>query len=64
MDGEDLDIEEENFPPFKEIYIDTYEGHVFRAMVSGTDTVVAEFVMREDQTLYTVVKEDAPNNEL
>ena len=64
VDGEDLDMEEENFPPFKEIHIDTYEGHVFRAMVSGTDTIVSEFVMTEKQHLYTVVKEDAANNEL
>ena len=26
VDGEDLDIEEENFPPFKEIHIDTCAG--------------------------------------
>ena len=49
----------ENMPPFEEMLIHTFDGHVFRAFISGTDTVVSEFVMRyQDHNRYTIVKCD------
>ena len=60
----EIDILEENMPPFEEVELDSYEGHMFRAFISGTDTVLSEFVMRDSQRLYTIEEKEAPNDEL
>lgn len=61
---EDMDIMEEEMPPFEEAILETYEGHVFRALISGTETVVSEFVMRENRMRYTIVMKDGLKDEL
>merc|ERR1712238_397521 len=44
----------EAMAPFESLRIDSYEGHVFRALLSGTETVIAEFVMRDEQRRYKI----------
>mmetsp|Transcript_17459 Transcript_17459/g.37725 ORF Transcript_17459/g.37725 Transcript_17459/m.37725 type:complete len:203 (-) Transcript_17459:154-762(-) len=61
---EEIEIVEKNMRPFEEIELDTYDGHLFRALISGTDSVVAEFVMSYDMYEYTIVKKIVPNDEL
>ena len=66
-EGEMMEMLEENVPPFKEIILDTYDEHIFRAFISGTSTVVSEIVMDKDQHMYKIVKtedEDVNNDEL
>lgn len=53
---EEVIIMEEKMPPFKEVEMDSYEGHQFRALVSGTDSVLSEFVIDESRQRYTIVK--------
>lgn len=59
-DGDDgsetMQVVEEKMPPFQIAVQETYEGHKFRALISGEDTVLAEFVMRGGQKLYTINK--------
>lgn len=45
---------EEDMPSHVKVEIDTFNGHVFRALKHGTDTVIAEFVMSFDQLFYEV----------
>ncbi len=45
---------EEKLLPFEEYPLNSFDGHVFRAVISGTDTVVSEFVMSDTQALYTI----------
>ncbi|KAL7438867.1 hypothetical protein ACHAXH_004978 [Discostella pseudostelligera] len=54
--SETIHVVEEKMPPFQIAVQETYEGHKFRAVISGEDTVLAEFEMREDQKLYTIKK--------
>jgi hypothetical protein len=54
--SETIHVVEEKMPPFQIAVQETYEGHKFRAVTSGEDTVLAEFEMREDQKLYTIKK--------
>ena len=66
-EGEVLEMLEENVSPFKEIILDTYDGHIFRAFVTGTSTVVSEIVMDKDQRMYKIVKteeKEVKNDEL
>jgi hypothetical protein len=53
-------------PSFEKVELSSYEGHVFHALISGTNTVVSEFVMSDRQRLYTIGKkvEEATNDEL
>ena len=41
-------------------------GIIFKAFISGTDELVSEFVMRDDQERYIIIakKEDLNNDEL
>ena len=40
---------EEHMKPYKEYAVDTFEGHIFHAIISGTDVVLSKFViMRHD----------------
>ena len=48
---------------FMEYSLYTYVGHVFRAVIRGTDTVVSEFVMNDEQSQYTIM-EESPYTEL
>mmetsp|Transcript_3406 Transcript_3406/g.8660 ORF Transcript_3406/g.8660 Transcript_3406/m.8660 type:complete len:199 (+) Transcript_3406:597-1193(+) len=60
-----FDMIEDNMQPFEEVTMDTYDDHVFLALISGTDTVVSEFVMRSGGTRrYTIVKKEVLNDEL
>lgn len=61
-----IDILEENMPPFDWVELESYEGHVFRALISGTDTVVSELVMTDHQRLYNIgeKEKEVPNDEL
>ena len=66
-EGEMMEMLEENVPPFKEIILDTYNEHIFRAFISGTNIAVSEIVMDKDQHMYKIVKtedEDVNNDEL
>lgn len=60
-----IEVMERNMQPFRKMSMNSYEGDVFRAVISGTDTVVSEFEMSGDQFLYTIkMEEDTPNDEL
>ena len=52
-----IDMIEKEMVPYKEYILDTYVGHEFVAVVSGTDVVVSKFVMRDEQEWYTIVKQ-------
>ena len=52
-----IDMIEKEMVPYKEYTLDTYVGHEFVAVVSGTDVVVSKFVMRDEQEWYTIVKQ-------
>ena len=62
--GHPTKVIEEKLLPFEEYPLVSYDGHVFRAVISGTDTVVSEFVMRDTQALYTIKMEDTLHAEL
>merc|ERR1711982_70953 len=49
---ETLNMVEEAWPPFQLLQINSREGHVFRALLSGAETVIAEFAVRNDQRRY------------
>ena len=57
LKGTPADVIEENMRPFMEYPLFTYVGHVFRAVIRGTDTVVSEFVMNNNQSRYTIIEE-------
>lgn len=63
-----VDVIEKNMAPSEERGLYSYEGHVFRAFLHGTETLVCEFVIREEQNLYTIERtgaaEDRPGEEL
>jgi hypothetical protein len=61
---ETIHVMEENMPPFEFSSHETFDGHVFRAMVADEDTVLAEFVISMDQELYTITKNDSSKDEL
>lgn len=61
---ETVHVIEEKIPPFMVSYHESYEGHVIRAMVSGRDTILAEFVMSKDQKIYTITKNNLSKDEL
>ena len=61
---ETIHVMESKMPPFTEIYQGTYDGHVFRAMVSGSNTVLDEFVMKSDRVYYTINKNKSTKDEL
>ena len=63
LTGHPPGVIEENMRPFKEYSLYTYVGHVFRAVIRGTDTVVSEFVMNDEQSQYTIM-EESPYTEL
>ena len=64
-EGETIhEIMEENLPPYEEIPFESYEGHVFRAVVSGTDAIISEFVISHEQHRYTIAKGGRFNDEL
>jgi hypothetical protein len=63
LKGPPTDVIEENMRPFMEYSLYTYVGHVFRAVIRGTDTVVSEFVMSDEQSQYTIM-EESPYTEL
>lgn len=58
-----LHVVEEKMPAKERVGVDTMEGHVFLALVSGTDAVVSRFVMDEEQELYTIASKNAPGTE-
>jgi hypothetical protein len=45
--------------PVKEYPQNTYIGHVFCAVIHGTNTIVSEFVISDDQSLYTIEAYDS-----
>mmetsp|Transcript_20349 Transcript_20349/g.44215 ORF Transcript_20349/g.44215 Transcript_20349/m.44215 type:complete len:367 (-) Transcript_20349:164-1264(-) len=53
-----LIVMEKGIAPFQEFILNTYDGHLFRALISGTDTVVSEFVMRDHQYLYKIANDE------
>jgi hypothetical protein len=61
LEGE-TEMIEEKLLPFEEYPLVSYDGHVFRAVISGTDTVVSEFVMRDTQALYTINMEETSHS--
>ena len=63
---EGIEMIEQNMKPFQDYPMDTYDGHVFKAFISGTDELVSKFVMRDDQERYIIIakKEDLENDEL
>ena len=64
---EGIQMVEQNMQPFQDYTMGTYDGHLFKAFVSGTEEVLSEFVMRDDQERYTILiekKEDLNNDEL
>ncbi len=62
---ETIHVMEMEMPPFEVSSQESYEGHVFRALVSGTGTVLAEFVMSKDQKLYRITHDtDVGEDEL
>ena len=63
LTGHPPGVIEENMRPFMEYSLYTYVGHVFRAVIRGTDTVVSEFVMNDEQSQYTIM-EESPYTEL
>jgi len=63
-DDEWLLMIEEKMPPFVKVELDSYEGHIFHALISGTDEIVSTYVVRDDQQLYTIeLKDDGINND-
>ncbi len=62
--GHPPDMIVEYMRPFKEYPQHTYVGHIFRAVILGTNTVVSEFVMSDNQSLYTIEMKESPNTEL
>jgi len=53
---------EKSMKPYKEYAVDTYEGHIFHAIISGTDVVLSKFVImgeddeNNDENRYVVEK--------
>jgi len=45
---------EKSMKPYKEYAVDTYEGHIFHAIISGTDVVLSKFVImgHDDENNY------------
>lgn len=62
-----VDVIEENIPPLETVGLHSYPGHMFQALIHGTETPVCEFVIREEQTTYTIARTEAahtPREEL
>jgi hypothetical protein len=52
------EVIEEKLLPYTVYPLVSHDGHVFRAVISGTDTVVSEFVVSDTQALYTIKMEE------
>ena len=63
-EGHPTVVIEKMLPPFKKYDLLTYAGHVFRAVISGTDTVVSEIIISDKQSLYPIKMEGSQNTEL
>ena len=61
--GHPTDVIETQMRPFIVYPVRTYVGHVFRALIRGTDTVVSEFVMNDNESEY-IIMEESPHTEL
>ena len=53
-DNETLDPMMDSFPPFVPHGLSSFEGHKFRAVVEGTDEVLADFVVSSEQKRYVI----------
>jgi hypothetical protein len=62
--GHPTNVIAEKLLPFEEYPLNSFDGHVFRAVISGTDTVVSEFVMSDTQALYIIKMADTSHDEL
>ena len=49
-----LDPMMDSFPPFVAHSLGSFEGHKFRAIVEGTDEVLADFVVSSEQHRYVI----------
>merc|ERR1711865_1176931 len=61
-EGERVDVIEENISSSEERSLYSYEGHVFRALLHGTATPVCEFMITEEQDIYTIEQKEAPED--
>jgi hypothetical protein len=52
-----------DMPPFEDKRIKTWVGHKFRALVSGENTLVSEFVMKAGRRKYRIRREEELHNE-
>ena len=52
------DVIELHFHPFELLPQHSYVGHVFRAIITNTNTIVAEFVIAANQTRYTIIMDE------
>jgi hypothetical protein len=59
LKGQRTVVIKEYMHPFKEYPQYTYAGHVFCAVIRGTNTIVSEFVMSDNQSMYTVEAYDS-----
>ncbi len=51
-----LDTMVDPFPPFEPQSLDSFEGHKFRAIVEGTNEVLADFVVSREQRSHVITK--------
>lgn len=58
LDSSYEDVIELYFHPFEPLVQYTYVGDIFRAVITNTSTILAEFVMTPDQTRYTVILDE------
>ena len=58
LDSSYEDVIELYFRPFEPLPQYTYVGDIFRAVITNTSTILAEFVMTPDQTRYTVILDE------
>jgi hypothetical protein len=58
LDSSYEDVIELYFHPFEPLVQYTYVGDIFRAVITNTNTIVAEFVMTPDQTRYTIIMDE------
>lgn len=57
-----LDTMVDPFPPFEPQSLDSFEGHKFRAIVEGTNEVLADFVVSRDQRSFLISRPDVADS--